>query len=349
MAIHNYALMYAQVVQAPRIKYNEETKEYERALCAICIIRGKRNAGDETKYLKKDKPIIFSTDPEIIKEMAEWKQNDIVEVEGTIATMRVKKPLICSHCQSKNYAIGDLTFINPIFAKKRESTPNEEAAINILKENQEISNKVFLVGRLCKDPKKVTTKSGMTITQYPLAINRKYRVKNSDDTTDYPWIKTYGENANEDMKRLHSNSLVYIDGMVQARSIVRKQKCEECGEIFQWPDKTVEIVPYAVEYLNDYFSDADLENKKKEEIDKINERLRGKIMKNSDDRDSENTEIKNKENKNNENEENDRFNDDDYLLSEEDKQRYEYGYTTYDDEDEEVDEYDEDENEYDED
>lgn len=351
MAIHNYVFVYAQVLQAPHIKINDDTDEYERGLCAVCVIRNSRNVGDEADYLRKDKPVVLTFDPKIIKEMENWKENDLVQIKGTIATKSVVKRSICD-CGHENLVEGDMFYINPIFASKCASAPSNTKAIEELKEKKEISNQVFLIGRLCKEPKKIVTKAGVSITQYPIAINRKYKNKNEsvNTKTDYPWIKSYGENAIEDRKRLHTNSLVYIDGMIQARSIKRTTTCEDCNKKYVWDDKTMEVVPYEVEYLNDYYSDEDLDKIRQAEVDRIRNDLHKNISNKTENVTLENNKDEKITNSDNVNKIiSNKESDEDFILSEEDKIRFEYGSSQYDEDEDEDDEEAEEDDDLDED
>ena len=68
-------------------------------------------------------------------------------------------------------------------------------------------------------------------------MNRKFRIQTDppEIKTDYPWVKSYGENAKEDKNRLRVGSEVYIDGCLQARSVQRHafcgQACDEKGKV----------------------------------------------------------------------------------------------------------------------
>ena len=273
MAIHNYVLMMGYISITPMINEKEH-----KAYCTIATIRGDRYVGDGDgkEFIKKEKIILFTTDPDMVAEMNKWKKYNIVEVEGTIATRRIHGNVKCDHCDNVEPYDYELVYMNPIFAKKREDTITKEAAFDVLKNDKEISNKVFLIGRLCKDPKMISTKAGIVITKYPLAVNRKYRHKEDDidERTDYPWITSYGKNATEDMKRIHMNTLVYIDGFIQSRHIIRTKKCSKCNEFFHWQDITIEAIPYETEYLEDFNSDKILEEISKMEMDKINNRTK---------------------------------------------------------------------------
>ena len=149
-----------------------------------------------------------------------------------------------------------------------------------------------MFGQLCRDPKKIKPKEGLIVTQYQIAMNRKYRIATDpvESKSDYPWVKCYGQNAVNDYWRLHMGSEIYIDGCIQARSVQRHAFCGQatdvygkplfddyrnpiikkdslgnpagCGEQYDWKDRAMEIVPYATEYLSGFYSDEEIEEHK---------------------------------------------------------------------------------------
>ena len=49
--------------------------------------------------------------------------------------------------------------------------------------------------------------------------------------------------------------------MLQTRELVRKNTCLSCDKEFNWKDTNMEIVPYAVEYLRDYYTEDEIKAK----------------------------------------------------------------------------------------
>lgn len=255
MARHNNASLYGQVLKTPRI-ITDENGKFVRGMCPINVIRGIRDFGNHINNLKYDCPIIMTGDPEKIAEMATWKLNDMVEVKGTITTKEVNKNTICPQCGHKNSVQGNVVFVNPIYLSARETDLTQEEGLALLKKRVEISNSVTVIGTLCRDVETYTNEKGLTITQYQLAINRKFRLRDdaAENRTDYPWVKSYGDIGEDDSKFLHMGSVVLIDGMIQTREVSRKSVCSECGEEYPWKDNALEIVPYSVEYLQNFIT-----------------------------------------------------------------------------------------------
>ena len=295
MARENLTFLRGVVVKKPFIVKNGD--EYIYALANINVGRSERKVGDKTEnYMKCDNPPIMTRDEECIKEMAKWEPNDVVGVKGVISSKHIKKGSICPHCGKKNSFTGAFVFVNPIFVEKICSCKSEKDALNYLVEHREVSNQVFIFGTLCRDPKKIIPKKDLIVTQYQIAMNRKYRIKSDapEVKTDYPWVKSYGDNAIEDHNRLFVGSEVFIDGCLQARSINRKAICGQligkdgkgvfdsdgnpvleldendspigCGGKYDWKDRAMEIVPFETEYISGYRTDEEIEAREEERV-----------------------------------------------------------------------------------
>lgn len=298
MARENLVFLRGTVVKKPLVV--KKDGEYLYALANINVGRAYREVGDGIKFMKCDNPPIMTRDVDCIKEIETWNEYDIVDVKGVISSKHIKKGSVCPYCGEKNFFTGAFVFVNPIYIDKITSCASQQEALDYLVKHREISNQVFLFGTLCRDPKKIKPKKGLTVTQYQIAMNRKYRIKTDppEIKTDFPWVKSYGENAIEDHKRLHVGSEVFIDGFLQARSINRKAVCGSiidekgkviknedgslklrtdndgniigCGKTYEWKDRAMEIVPYGTEYIGEYYSDEEIaEIEEQREAEKI--------------------------------------------------------------------------------
>lgn len=253
-------------MKAPVIQTDDDGN-YIYGTCYLNVVRGFREVGDHKRYMKSDNPMIMSRDPSILRIMETWQENDIVQVKGVVAAKNIRKASYCQHCGAKNTAEGSLVYVNPIFVMTMEHAPDINEALKRLSEMREISNQVYVLGTLCRDPKKVTPKEGLTVTQYQIALNRKYFIRTDppEIKSDYPWVKSYGENAIEDRQRLHVGSKVFIDGCLQARSVQKHIVCSECGQQYNWKDRAMEIVPYETEYVGNFYTEEEIEEKRKKE------------------------------------------------------------------------------------
>lgn len=275
MAKHNYVSLYGQVTRAPTIYKNEETGEYIRGICPLVVVRGIRAADTEMQQVKYDNPIIMSGNPEQIKKMESWRVGDMIEIKGAVTTKNVTKSKTCPNCEKKNLKDGTVVFVSPIHIDIREKNVSLAQGAALLKERNEISNIVFALGSLCNDPQLYQTDKGTLLATYQIAISRKFRIQEdaADVRTDFPWIKSYGVIAREDAKSLKKGSLIYVDGFLQTRKIEKNCTCAHCGEVFKWPDSSMEIVPYTTEYLRNYNTPEEIQRLEDEkhqiEINKI--------------------------------------------------------------------------------
>ena len=262
---HNHIYTYAQVIAQPKICKDDETGIYTKGICGINTLRGARDIGNNIDNIKFDCPCIMSGVPDKIKEMAEWNVNDMVEIKGVITTRQANKNSFCTHCHNKNTIQGIITYINPVYLSKRETNISKEQGYELLKKRCEISNSVTLVGKLVRDPEYYSSDKGVKSCQYQIAVKRKYRLKDDsqENKVDFIWIKTFGSNAESDAKSLRKGSLILIDGILQTRGFDREVTCVHCGSTYTMEESVLEVIPYTVEYLQDFVT--------KEELDKIKE------------------------------------------------------------------------------
>lgn len=287
MAKQNNAFLYAVIEQKPVIAIDKETKEPTSAMVYVHVIRGVREVKDGKKYIKHDYPLVVSNDKKMIERMAKWKENDMVYIKGVITSKRIAKKSFCPYCTDEegnatvNVGKGLLLYITPVYVDVMKSFETKEEAIAELMHSREISNQAIVLGMLWNNPAYFKTKHGLIVTQYQLITERKYRIKTDDPDlrTDWPWVKSYGEQAIEDRMRLQKGSLVIIDGFIQARNVRRKTKCACCGEIYEWNDRTMEIVPFDTEYLKNYKTDQILEDEEGQKAEDLRQALFGHLIK----------------------------------------------------------------------
>jgi single-strand DNA-binding protein len=80
-------------------------------------------------------------------------------------------------------------------------------------------NKVFLVGRLGKDPEHRATAGGTPVSTFSLATNR-FRKQNGNLEKDTEWhrVVAYGKSAEQCNHYLHKGNLVGVEGSLETRS-----------------------------------------------------------------------------------------------------------------------------------
>ncbi len=79
-------------------------------------------------------------------------------------------------------------------------------------------NKVFLIGRLVKDPELRYTESNIAVATFSIAVNRNFANQNGERETDFINIVVWRKQAENVKNYLTQGSQVAIDGRIQTRS-----------------------------------------------------------------------------------------------------------------------------------
>lgn len=228
MAKENFAQLIGKVIN---VKIDENVKVGQ---LTIEVMR--RNGRIDTPSV-----IAFESVFEKIKDI---KSDDFIIVKGIVGTSKVMKTYICPSCGYKTNEESLITSVIMIDMIKLTGTYQ-------LEELKEFSNNVFLLGSLCRDVKVQTLKSGIKNAQYQLAVNRKLNVKEqSDRYTDYPFISSLAEQAEQDSLRLEEGSQCFVNGGLQTRKVLKNHTCSNCNEGFKIQEEILEVCPYNTEYLN---------------------------------------------------------------------------------------------------
>lgn len=83
-------------------------------------------------------------------------------------------------------------------------------------------NKVFLVGRLTRDPELRYVNNEVPVVNFNVAVNRPYEFGNGERKADFINVVLWRRQAEAVNKYLSKGSLVAIDGMIQTRSYDNK-------------------------------------------------------------------------------------------------------------------------------
>ena len=75
-------------------------------------------------------------------------------------------------------------------------------------------NEVILMGRLCADPELKTTQSGLSVTSFALAVDKRGK----DDKADFIDIVAWRDTADFITKSFTKGSMIAIVGSIQTRS-----------------------------------------------------------------------------------------------------------------------------------
>ncbi len=269
MAKENYVSLRGQLRQEVKYVMDPESGDIKSALFRLTVLR--RDIRDRANNFspKMDKPLISTSDPNIIRQIQKLKVEDIVEVKGVYKTQYITKHCQCPKCATVNAFDTNLPIIVPLYVGRCVELETTTEGMDYLKDCAEISNIVKVIGRLCIDESDIVsgeTDRGDAYAKYKIAVNRKFFDTNSldaEDHTDYPVIYSYNDVAKKDIAMLKKGTLMYVDGYLHTMKYDANIECCECGESFTVPIQRMNITPYSNEYLRDYKEDG-LESTHKE-------------------------------------------------------------------------------------
>lgn len=79
-------------------------------------------------------------------------------------------------------------------------------------------NQAVLAGRLTADPELKTTQSGISVTQFTVAVSRPKRKDDNTDTSDFISCVAWKERAELVTKYFHKGSAIMVIGQIQTRT-----------------------------------------------------------------------------------------------------------------------------------
>jgi single-strand DNA-binding protein len=119
-------------------------------------------------------------------------------------------------------------------------------------------NKVFLIGRLTRDPELRYTPTGTAVATFGLAVNREYLTKGEKkEDTCYLNLVVWGKQAEICAEYLRKGNLIFVEGSLQYRSWETDEKekrsvIEVRVERFQFLEKpNIEIIEEKEELENE--------------------------------------------------------------------------------------------------
>lgn len=285
MAQHNLVHLFGVVQTEPTVRIDEETGQPAEAMLYLEVATSSRKYENANEDIHPQfiQICVRATAPDTAKVTASLHENDIVVLKGVVSTKNVNKQVICKQCgeafpvreskhteaeqdEEDDEATSMITYVTPIAMDVRKTNLTENEAQQFLLQVREMSNEVQLIGNLCADPKSF---EGGKATSYQLGVNRKFYQKYDDPSinADYPFIRSLGTQAENDIEALHKGSLVLVDGFLKMRHFDRKSTCPYCGTVRSWTDYCLEVVPYSVEYLLNYKTGKERLAEKQEALD----------------------------------------------------------------------------------
>lgn len=262
MAKENYISLKGQLRSDIRFVTDPETGEVTSAMFPLYVLR--RNIWDRAGNLspKFDRPIISTSDKEIIRAVKTLKKYDIIEIKGAFRTKISHRHKTCESCGEVTTVEAPIQLIYPSFVGVvATNIKNNTEGLNYLLNIAEISNIAKIIGRICCPTDAIITgetENGVPYCRYQLAVNRKLYVADSegeDDHTDYPVVISYGDVAYDDSEVLQQNALVYLDGYIHVMQQERSLTCQHCGADIPYKTTSMTLTPYSMEYLRDFKDD----------------------------------------------------------------------------------------------
>ena len=78
-------------------------------------------------------------------------------------------------------------------------------------------NKIFLMGRLTRDPELKRTQSGTAVTSFSLAVDRDFKSRNGDKETDFIDVVAWRNTAEFVSKHFTKGRMAVVEGRLQIR------------------------------------------------------------------------------------------------------------------------------------
>src|SRR5208283_3740196 len=87
-------------------------------------------------------------------------------------------------------------------------------------------NKVFLIGRLTRDPEMRYTPQGTPVTSFGLAVNREFSTKAGEKKEDTCFVNlvVWGKRGEIAAEYLKKGSLIFVEGKLNFRSWETQEK-----------------------------------------------------------------------------------------------------------------------------
>lgn len=267
MATHNQVRIVGYILKEPAI-INEGIAGEEKFVAQVRTTRRDIEDFNDDRFADL---VVFYDGIELMEKMKKLKRFDVIDIKGVLNICPTPKKHVCPECGTENIKYNSLSsFIYPISISRIASYQEYYEMFDIMPNKllvdnyKEISNQCLIIGTVVSEPEIIETRKGR-ICRYCLCVNRKYYIKTQDiTTTDYPWVYSYGDNADRDYLHLKKNeSSVLIDGFIHNVRTRGKLVCEHCGKEFVYKDIGTQFTPYSVEYLSGYKTDEELLAEKK--------------------------------------------------------------------------------------
>ena len=266
MAKENTVLLYGYMETTPTIHFQGNEIDYVR----FSLVTTRRTYSNNlilTGPEREDKITVFVRNKELIQKIWDYKnQSDeeepfldtMIFLRGSLCTKYITRILRCPDCHEAYKKDYFLTYVDPIDLYFWEHPVDNQASL--VHEKFELSNLIFIWGTLVRNPdifpsmyeiglsRQNNEKLSKIECEFQIASNRKRKILEDTpmDTTDYPWVKVFGQKAIEAYETLETGTEIYIHGSLEARNVDNSNICPHCGHVSITHDTVMEIVPYTI-------------------------------------------------------------------------------------------------------
>lgn len=240
MAKENNIILIGKILDSPQLSYSAEKDLFQLSFVLGVCRKSQKIDFPEVNVFGLDEEQAFN-----LKDNLNENKDSYIMVRGMIATRYKEITVKCPECGKENQVSYLQTEISTIIPPLVLHGDYSKESL------KEYSNRASVLGTICSTPFEWQTANGIhTVAQYQIAIDRRFRIKEQEDTKyDYPWIKSFDTFAERSLKHLKVGSQIFLNGQIQTRDRKRKAVCANCETEFEYDVKVAEIVMTSIEYL----------------------------------------------------------------------------------------------------
>lgn len=289
MARENTAVINGIIAADPKIRVDKNGAPVAAGFMVYAV---RRSSATKELLLNgsvyEDQLFVQTKNPKIIKDLIidqEIRSGDYITIKGTLSTLNTVRKFKCPKCGHINVKDRAVTiYIDPIFIhvnerlrekltediikKIKSENPGTDDAelskktkeelyrkyIEFLTDVNEISNMFFEFGVVTTEPSFYQRENGMSTCDFQIASERARRIVEDgpDKTADFPWVRAYNQTAVDASKYIRKGSVIFIDGAIETKKHSQRVECEQCGAPVEKNILSTYIVPYRIEYIEDW-------------------------------------------------------------------------------------------------
>ena len=293
MATHNQVRIVGYVSDGPKVLYDKYGFASRVILTMMTARRDIQGYGENR--LVTLNVMCDGDNQEMLDYLSHIRRFDILDVKGVIEVLNSSTRTECPECEHENVVNRTVLMVYPQHVFKlgsyaqaqdlsRLAAPTLEAAsylesspeFNLIRKYKEISNQALLIGTVITKPQLMKDENGnIECCRYMVGVDRKFVIDRSEDArkaADYPWVYTFGHQAEEDAHRIYASeegkagTRVFVEAAVSTEEVEKHITCEKCKSEYTIETNGTRLLAYSVEYLDNYLRKEDEDNARKEEL-----------------------------------------------------------------------------------